>query len=286
MGEEAKPIHSAEPATPVALADAGYFTSRLYAPERVICDAGPLGPDHQLGHAHADFFSFELSLHGRRVIVDAGTFDYERSAMRQYCRSVAAHNTVQIGDAEPAELWAAFRIGRRGRPHEVRFDREGLGFRLSAWHDGYWHLSGRPTHRRTFHWHEGGTLLIHDHVSRRGDHGVRSRLHIHPDWRVTHYDGTQAHLVADRTIHDDADTSGTPPPRATVTVSPGATLALKTAPYCPRFGESLPAPVLVFNWASGVDRHSFAITPDGAPASLNLDDGLRCDGQTYTLDLP
>ena len=36
-------------------------------------DVGPIGPNYLPGHGHADTLSFELSIHGKRVVVNAGT---------------------------------------------------------------------------------------------------------------------------------------------------------------------------------------------------------------------
>jgi len=151
---------------PFALNESGYFGARNASESYVICDAGPIGPDYLPGHAHGDIFSFELSLRGYRVIVDSGTHDYEVGEMRNYCRSTRAHNTIEIDNQDQCEFWGAFRVGRRGRPHDVRWEPlDGGGFRLSGWHDGYQHLPGAPTHRRTFVWHPQEVLMIKDEVT-------------------------------------------------------------------------------------------------------------------------
>ena len=81
--------------------------------------------------AIADFFSFELSLRGTRVVVDSGVSTYETGPMREYCRSTRAHNTVEIEGQDLVELWGAFRVGRRCRPREVEWKEleDGLSFR-------------------------------------------------------------------------------------------------------------------------------------------------------------
>ncbi len=45
------------PEGPFALKDAGYYGWRSPGGHYVICDAGPIGPDYQPGHAHAGIFS-------------------------------------------------------------------------------------------------------------------------------------------------------------------------------------------------------------------------------------
>ena len=76
-------------------------------------------PDYLPAHGHGDIFSFELSLDGRRVVVDGGTSSYEAGHERDWARSTRAHNTVEIAGADQCEFFGAFRVGRRGRPRDV-----------------------------------------------------------------------------------------------------------------------------------------------------------------------
>ena len=46
--------------------DTGYYGARSADGHYVVCDAAPIGPDYNPGHAHGDLFSFELSLGGHR----------------------------------------------------------------------------------------------------------------------------------------------------------------------------------------------------------------------------
>lgn len=80
----------------------------------VLFDAGPVGPDDNPGHAHADFLSFELSVGGARAVVDTGTPTYSAGLLRDACRSAKAHNGPRLDGLEPIEAWASFRVGARG----------------------------------------------------------------------------------------------------------------------------------------------------------------------------
>ncbi len=162
----------------------GYYGFRDRDGNSLICDAGPIGPDYIPGHGHGDIFSFELSLKGRRVVVDSGVSGYEPGPERDYDRSTRAHNTVEIGGVDQAEFWGAFRVARRGRPRQVecRVGRE--EFSLQGWHDGYRRLAGSPVHRRSLSRHPGGIIAVQDWV--HGSCPVRaiSRVHLHPDCRL------------------------------------------------------------------------------------------------------
>ncbi|MEN8160997.1 MAG: alginate lyase family protein, partial [Myxococcota bacterium] len=146
----------------------------------VVVRAGAHGPDHQLGHAHADLLSFEASLGPARLVTDTGTCTYGAGPIRDRLRSTAAHNTVQLDDAELLETWGSFRSGRRGRA-SVRAQGTEAGVAwLHAGHDGWDFLPGRPRHERLLAL-SADRLLVLDAVLGSGRHRVRSALHLHPD---------------------------------------------------------------------------------------------------------
>ena len=223
-----------------ALDKTGYYGARTSEGHYVICDAGPLGPDYQPGHGHADLFSFELSLYGARVVVDSGVSTYESDPMREYCRSTRAHNTVEIEGRDQAELWATFRVGRRPHPEAVQWEADGGGFRLSGRHAGYRQLPGGPIHTRTFRWQREGKLEIRDHVE--ATRAVRSvaRLHFHPECRLGDFGGEGCAL-------------NFPGGYARIHWSGWETVARDDGSfYCPEFGVARPNPCLALS--STVDR--------------------------------
>lgn len=168
-----------------ALPDAGYYGWRDLEGNYIICDFGKVGPDHIPGHGHADIFSFELSLRGHRVIVDSGVGDYDVSETRRYCRSTAAHNTVEVDGKDQCEMWAAFRVARRGYPRDIKWEPSATGFSISGWHDGYRRLSGRPVHSRRIEWGPRKGLVITDRITSASVVKAVSRLYLHPACKVT-----------------------------------------------------------------------------------------------------
>jgi uncharacterized heparinase superfamily protein len=94
------------------LADAGVV--RLEAgPFVVIFSVSPPSPRWHPVHAHCDALAFELSVHGERVVSDAGAGECF-GPQRALARATRAHATVEVNGAEQAELWGERRIG--GRP--------------------------------------------------------------------------------------------------------------------------------------------------------------------------
>lgn len=130
---------------------------------RAILDLAPIGPDYQPGHAHADSLSFELSVDGRRVIVNGGTSTYSSGPQRRHERSTAAHSTLEIDRADSSEVWADFRVARRARIFDVVIDGDRTPTTVTALHDGYRRLSGRPLHRRTWRF-ERRRITITDEI--------------------------------------------------------------------------------------------------------------------------
>lgn len=195
----------------------------LRAPERhLVMDCGPIGPDHQPGHAHADALSFELSAGAHRVVVNAGVRGYADDPLRAWSRSTAAHSTVQIGDADQIELWAAFRVGRRAAARVVEAG-EGDGAVHVTGEVRWPTLPGEPVHRRRVVLGDGGDVLVLDTVHGAAGLPVTSRLHLHPDVHAAIVEPGCARLVL-------------PGGAALLLTAAGATLALERAPWFPDFG--------------------------------------------------
>lgn len=163
----------AEP--PAALPDAGYW--RLAAgPALVLVDCGPTCPDDLPAHAHADPLSFEFSVGADRIVVNTGTYAYQDTRWRNVFRGTPAHSTLSVDDGDSAEVYSAFRLGRRPR----RFDVQAEGNHFVGLHDG-WRRFG-ITHQRGIDLTETA-LKGWDEVSRPdGDqrHQITARFHLHP----------------------------------------------------------------------------------------------------------
>lgn len=131
--------------------------------DSVLFDAGPVGPDDNPGHAHADFLSFELSVGGVRTVVDTGTPTYSAGLLRDACRSAREHNGPRLDGLEPIEAWASFRVGARG---SARFaDDPALSGLAPLWlagiADGYQTAAGMLVGRWLGLW-PGRLLLVVD----------------------------------------------------------------------------------------------------------------------------
>jgi uncharacterized heparinase superfamily protein len=217
-----------------ALPEAGYYGWRDGGGNYLLCDYGKMGPDYIPGHAHADIFSFELSLRGQRVIVDTGVHDYEASEARRHCRSTSAHNTVELDAQDQCEMWGAFRVARRGYPREVVWRPSASGFSLSGWHDGYRRLPGRPIHSRLITWDAHAGLTVTDRITASRSVKARSRLHLHPTCRVRRTGATGMEIDH-------------PAGRVRIEVSNDCTAHVEEGQYHPQFGVVQKNQVIVFS---------------------------------------
>lgn len=182
-----------------ALAQSGYV--RCASRDAVLfLDVAAVGPDYLPGHAHADTLTFELSLFGRRVIVDSGTSTYEKNAERQRQRGTRAHNTVCIDNADSSEVWGGFRVARRARPFGLGMEERGGQIHVACGHDGYRRLPGRPMHRREWRLNDK-ELEVRDRVEGGFSRAVAC-YHFHPDVDLvlTAPDEGQGRLAGGRTL--------------------------------------------------------------------------------------
>lgn len=137
-------------------------------------------PTFQPGHSHADSLSFELYMDGEPILVDAGVPTYEATIERVESRGTAAHNTLQIDHANSSEVWSSFRVGRRARVKHSPFEVQNEQLTLTASHDGFRNLRGKPIHIRT--WRASETqFVIEDRLESDFNQEVRLRFRAAPN---------------------------------------------------------------------------------------------------------
>lgn len=182
-----EPVPTAEPdgATRMRcelLADSG-LAILAAGPWHVLADVGPPCPDELPAHAHADTLAF-LAWHGRvPVLVDTGTSTYDPGPARDAERGTPTHSTVTVDGADSTEVWGAFRAGRRARPHLEHVTAAAGVVELTAWHDGYRHLRGQPTHHRTWRVARDGVRIL-DRIDGTGLHRVEIAFQFAPGTKV------------------------------------------------------------------------------------------------------
>jgi uncharacterized heparinase superfamily protein len=145
-------------------------------------DTGEIGPSYTPAHGHADTLSFELSIDGRRVIVDSGVSEYGTSPERVRQRGTAAHNTIVVDGADSSEVWSGFRVARRAHVAARSIEERADSVTVRGEHDGYHRLAGRVTHARLWRV-EGRSLVIEDELRGSGSHRADIYFHLAPGIR-------------------------------------------------------------------------------------------------------
>jgi uncharacterized heparinase superfamily protein len=177
LGPSTEPLGNALPAT-------GYFRLPIGVDGVLIADCGPPGPDDLPAHVHADALAFELSVGGRRVLVDGGVDEYARGPRRDLLRGTSSHNTVEVDGQSQSEVWGSFRLGRRARVRQLWWEERSDGISLVGGHDGYARLGLR--HERRFDAVPGVGWRILDRLVGHGRHSAVARYRLHPGltWRA------------------------------------------------------------------------------------------------------
>lgn len=192
----------------------------------LIADAGAIGPDYQPGHAHADTLSFELSIDKQRVLINSGISSYI-GYDRKYQRGTSAHNTVSIDNKNSSEVWSNFRVARRANIIKKNFIENKYPCVLSASHNGYMHLKGKPKHQRTWELNDK-KLLIADVITGKHKHNIKIYFHFHPDIDLIK---TSDGCIEIRNSHGNT--------LANLIVPEQTELTIKNNYYFPEFGKSM-----------------------------------------------
>lgn len=260
------PATRGEAAPPTA---SGYYWLGS-GPDRMLVDGGAIGPPHLPAHSHNDHLAVLFWADGDQLLADTGTYEYAPTARREYARSVAAHNTVQVGDTEPIDTGGSFLMGRRIDPTVAA----GQSGDIESVAGEYRKQSVRGTryrHRRRVYAGDDW-WFVDDDVTADAPRQVRSRLHCHPQVTVTVADDRGQVSLSVGEEH-----------RATLTPVGVSEVSVSTSPYYPAFGREMSRPLVTLSERGARTRFGFLLAcrphgavaverADGVPAVLELDD--------------
>ena len=154
---------------------------------RMIVDAAPLGYLAIAAHGHADALSLVLSVSGRPMLIDPGTYAYHTERRwREYFRGTSAHNTLRLDEQDQSVSGGPFLWTHRARARCVAFEVESDEQRLVAEHDGYRRLSDPVVHRREIVYERAARLIrVIDHLRCAAAHHIEIFWHFAQACRVT-----------------------------------------------------------------------------------------------------
>jgi hypothetical protein len=170
--------------------DSGYTVIRGAGGLVLTFDHGPLGMAPLYNHGHADALSITLSVAGRPLLVDPGTYRYNGvPEWRRYFKGTRAHNTVTVDGEDQAVQETGFIWSR---PYRAGLQKRASGngwTLLQGSHDGYQRLRESVVHERTVYVENGARILVKDSFKGQDGHGFELNFHLHSDAVVAEANG-------------------------------------------------------------------------------------------------
>lgn len=198
---------------------------------KMIFDVGVIGPDYLPGHAHCDTLSYELSIAGKRCIVNCGTFQYAGEERNDF-RGTSAHSTVRIDSVEQHEIWSIFRVARRGYPIDLSVSKKSFAeIECMASHTGFERLIGQPIHKRVVNYQQN-QIFIKDVITGEGEHLAESFIPLHPEVEIISH--------SDRVIKCKREDS-----LFEIQILDDLTIDINQGLYSARFGEKIEIDLIV-----------------------------------------
>ncbi len=158
---------------------------------RMVVDCGPLGYLSLAAHGHADALALTLSVSGRQVLVDSGTYAYHtRQKWRSYFRGTSAHNTLRLDGMDQSVIGGNFLWLRRARATLEAFEPQGSEQWFVGNHDGYLRLKDPVTHQREVRFYrQEARFRVTDRIACKGRHEAERFWHFSEDCDVLLEDG-------------------------------------------------------------------------------------------------
>jgi hypothetical protein len=167
--------------------DGGYYflNANDDAPDEIklLFDCGPLGYLSIAAHGHADALQIILSVGGREILIDPGTFVYQYPReWRDYFRGTAAHNTIRIDGKDQSVIGGYYMWLKKAKAECLFYRDDEEGAAVDGSHDGYRRFKDPVTHRRTVRTDKKNRrIIVVDDIECRKSHEVEQFFHFHPD---------------------------------------------------------------------------------------------------------
>jgi uncharacterized heparinase superfamily protein len=165
----------------IQLTASGYTVVQNYL-YKAMLDTAKIGPNYLPGHAHADTLSFELSIQGKRFLVNSGTSRYGVGEEREYQRSTKAHNTVVVDGYNSSEVWGGFRVANRAEPLEYNVTESPEKLNISCAHNGYLKTQVKSVHTRAWEF-KNKSISIIDLIKGTFKQSI-AYFYLHPDVKI------------------------------------------------------------------------------------------------------
>jgi len=165
---------------------------------KLIADAGPLGYLSIAAHGHADALAMTLSIAGRELLIDPGTYAYHTERKwRDYFKGTSAHNTVRIDGLDQSVSGGNFMWLKHAEAQREIFQTNTEQDVFLGSHDGYTRLKDPVGHARRIELLKTANRIeIMDLISCKATH------HMEIFW---HFAETCSVKISDQTVlvHND-----------------------------------------------------------------------------------
>lgn len=153
-------------------------------------NAMPLGMAPLYAHGHLDALSFTLSVDGRQILIDPGTYLYHSGEKwRTYFRSTAAHNTIRINKKDMSEQTGDFMFGKPYKITQNSLTKKEDKIVWRAGHDAYLKKKPFADIMREVSWDKDKKrIVVTDSIKQKGKICVELFFHCHPECRVEKMD--------------------------------------------------------------------------------------------------
>ncbi|MGD9210557.1 MAG: alginate lyase family protein [Desulfobacteraceae bacterium] len=154
---------------------------------RCIAHCGPLGYLSIAAHGHAAALALYLSICGREILIDPGTYLYHGPQQwRHYFRGTSAHCTVVIDDQDQSKSGGKFMWTRHANAHCEVWEVGDSQDRFVGYHDGYTSLDDPVIHKReVFYEKNADRFIVTDQIECEKTHSVKRFWHFSEDCKVT-----------------------------------------------------------------------------------------------------
>ncbi len=174
--------------------ETGYYVMRSGATTEdeivSIFDCAPLGYGSLAAHGHADALSLTLTVAGREILIDPGTYIYHsEQTWRDYFRSTAAHNTIRIDEQDQSLIAGNFMWSQKAEAVLDQWKSTEGSDLVSGHHTGYLRLADPVRHRRevTFDKQERVFRIV-DTIEAEGEHIIEQFFHFAEDCQIRRTD--------------------------------------------------------------------------------------------------
>ncbi len=154
---------------------------------RLIADTGPLGYLSLAAHGHADALAIVLSVGGKEILIDPGTFAYHtKKKWREYFRGTGGHNTLRIDGLNQSVSGGNFLWLQKAHANCKSWETNEKEDRLIGCHDGYLRLADPVRHTREICLRKSeGKIVVTDILECKERHLIERFWHFSEHCRIT-----------------------------------------------------------------------------------------------------